>query len=234
MSIFNNIKNMVKGKKPGSYRSMQDSGFSFINNSDGFISFSDPNGTIVTPAKKVDAREDRKPVDVWELLKDNTEPVVDTSDLDNKIKMVKTRIQVLSDHVSSYDLRTEHDVIGWLEARKKYEQHKDLFSYPTTNEESIQDLCKAYKLKVVPVAQYSGTMPAEAIEELAKFKAICKKIRKDTPVVRLIVPDNDPKVEKRKRDPILLVSSPFGNWDYILGAWDREVLVVDELVYMGK
>lgn len=227
MGIFD----LFKKKKIGSFRSMNDSGFIQLQQH-GFISFAD--GTRIGGEKRVDAREDRKPVEIWELLKNQTEPVIDCADLDSKIKVIKNRIKVLSDHVGQTDLNSEYAVIGYLEARKKYDKYKELFAYPTTNEETINDLCAAYKVKVVPVAQYSGTMPQEAIDELANYKMSCLKIRKDKPVVRLLVPDNDPKTEKRKRDPILLVSSPFGHWDYILGAWDKEVMIVDELIYMGK
>jgi len=63
-------------------------------------------------------------------------------------------------------------------------------------------------------------------------------------LVRLIIdesPDRDEKGEvksevsrERKKDPILLASSPFGKWFYILGAWDKEVEIVDDLVYHNK
>ena len=229
--IFQKIIDRIKGRK-GTYRSMFDGGFMQITDSWGQVSFSD--GTVISSGqKKVDERKNLKPVEVWQSLKIQ-EPVIDLSDLDKKIKVIKERIKVLSDYTSETNLQEEHEVLGYLEARKKYIKYKELFAYPTTNDELIQNLCKEYKLKLVGVTQYSGTMPQEAIDELIKFKKSCLKIRSDKPIVRLIVPDNDPKIEKRKRDPILLVSSPFGRWDYILGAWDKEVLIVDDLIYGGK
>lgn len=231
MGVFNDIKAILTKKKQGNYRSMGDVGFAQIS-TDSFITFAD--GTKLGGTQRVDSREEKKPAEVWELLKNQNDPIVDTSDLDKKIKIIKNRIAVLGDHVPDRDLNIEYTVLGFLEARKKYEKYKHLFAYPTTDQSMIDELCSAYKLKVVSIGQYSGTMPQEAIDELSRFKLACLKVRKDRPVVRLIVPDNDPKTEKRKRDPILLVSSPFGNWDYILGAWDKEVLIVDELIYMGK
>ncbi|MDI6808434.1 MAG: hypothetical protein QME66_05565 [Candidatus Eisenbacteria bacterium] len=231
MGIFSEIKKAVSKRKVGTYRSMSGNGFVQVID-EGSITFQD--GTVIGRTQKVDTRESKKPIEVWELLKDQTEPIVDTSNLVQKIKTIKKRIKILEDHVSIFDLNAEYTVLGFLEARKKYDTYKHLFSYPTTHEQAIRNLCATYRLKIVPVTQYSGTMPEEAIDELLTFKHSCLKIRKDKPVVRLIVQDFDPKTELKKRDPILLVSSPFGNWDYVLGAWDKEVLIVDELIYMGK
>ena len=84
----------------------------------------------------------------------------------------------------------------------------------------------------------------EAIDELEKFMKEYEKVSPGTkPVLKLIIDDipekaPDGKVKgdsiERKKDPILLASSPFGRFFYILGAWDKEVEIVDDLIYHGK
>lgn len=215
---------------------MYDPGFFQVSNNSAFINFSDSSttGNNLGRAIRVDPRETRKPIEVWNELKQVDTPIVDCADLDAKIKIIKDRIKTLSEYAGTQDLQEEYEVLGYLEARKKYAKLGKLFAYPTTNEDLLRALCKKYKLMVAPINQYSGTMPQEAIEELKKVTAACKKIRSDKPIVRLVVPENEPQVQKKKRDPILLVSSPFGKWDYICGVWDMPVEIVDEIIYDGK
>ena len=40
--------------------------------------------------------------------------------------------------------------------------------------------------------------------------------------------------KETRKDPILLAKSPFGNWFYVLGAWDKEVQYIDDLIYYNK
>jgi hypothetical protein len=71
----------------------------------------------------------------------------------------------------------------------------------------------------------------EGIEELEKYAKTYAKVRDDEPCVGLIIDDGG---KEQKKDPILIAGSPFGNWFYILGAWDKEVEYIDDLVYHGK
>lgn len=225
MNIFKRLFSKNK------YKSMYDTQFVQLSTESG-IFWSGDNSSQISTTKKI--KKDAKPVEVWEILKNNDEPIVDCTDLDNKIKVIEDRIRVLSEYTGNRDIEQEKQCISYLEARKKYNKYKDNFAYPTTNMEMMNLLCDEYTLKIATVNQYSGTMPKEAIDELDKYTKSFKKITKGLPAVRLIVPEKDFKTEEKKRDPILLAESPFGNWFYILGAWDKEVLIVDELIYDGK
>jgi len=88
---------------------------------------------------------------------------------------------------------------------------------------------------MVDFSSYSKNIPMEAIDELEKFLKEYTKVtdEKDKPILRLII-DDVPESKERKKDPILLASSPFGRYYYILGAWDKHVEIVDDLIYHGK
>jgi len=220
-----------KKKKLFNYRSM--SGFNpFIsfNTEESFVTFTENN----KPKKKPkDIRKKKKPIEIWEELIAE-KPNIDCSDIDKKIKVVEKRIEVVESYMKDTP-NDEYEVLGYLKARKKYAKYAEHLQYPITTQEIIDELCKKYKVEVRKFEEYYTLVPEEGIDELVEFKRICQKIRTEKPVVRLIVPITEKKeMSKRKRDPILLVSSPFGRWDYILGAWDKEVAIVDDFIYNGK
>jgi hypothetical protein len=71
--------------------------------------------------------------------------------------------------------------------------------------------------------------PDEAIMVMREYtdqlQALCNK----KPVFYVIAePDKFRKAYER-RDPILLVQSPFGFYWQILGAWDKEMILLSEL-----
>jgi len=79
---------------------------------------------------------------------------------------------------------------------------------------------------------YYKNVPNEALEQLEAYQKMWKKYRgEDTPEVGLVCDEGG---KEQKKDPILYASSPFGNWYYVLGAWDKEVEYVDEIIYGGK
>src|SRR3990167_7971565 len=177
--------------------------------------------------KKEDTRVPFRPIDVWESLISEP-PNLDCTKLDKKISIIKHRIKVLGENTREH-LTDEYEVLAYLEARKKYQKYIKDFEWPVTTQILIDALCLKYQVKVVPLDQFYTLLPEEGIEELSEYRNLCNKIRKDKPEIRLIIPDKkEEKIEKRKRDPILLASSPFGRWDFILVAWDKEVAIVDD------
>lgn len=185
--------------------------------------------------KKMDERIAKKPVEVYNELVSEA-PEINMANLDGQIALVKRRLRMFEElSVSAGD---EKEALGFLEARKKAKKGKPSFRWAVTTHTMIQDLLKKYKLAYVDFGMYAKNVPMEAIDELEAFCEEYSKVRDDKPVLRLIIDDAPAPGEKvskeRKKDPILLASSPFGKFFYILGAWDKEVQVVDELVYHGK
>jgi hypothetical protein len=224
------------------------SGYTIISD---YISTTDPSGSPVgitlpsSPNKKmdikVDERKEVKPVEVFnEIKKEGLEP--DFSNLDIKIKAVEDRIKVLKEHLDDEHLVDEHKALFFLKNRRKYLDTKKKYpiDWAMTNRDAVDDLCKRYKLQVVPLKQYYTLVPNEGIKEMSRFTKAYVAVTGDKPIFELIikekesVPEEQKKRVRKDRDPILVANSPFGNFMFVLGAWDDEVEFVDEIIYDGK
>ena len=191
--------------------------------------------------KQMDMRLEKKPVEVWQEL-NGEEPKMNLANLDGQIKMVKRRQKVLRELGSNSS--DEDEALEFLSARKRGLKAKTDFGWAITTLGQVSELVQKYKLAYVNFESYAKTIPMEAIDELEKFMKEYEKVSPGTkPVLKLIIDDipekaPDGKVKgdsiERKKDPILLASSPFGRFFYILGAWDKEVEIVDDLIYHGK
>ena len=118
-----------------------------------------------------------------------------------------------------------------LENRKKYGQFKDFFeNYAYTTTTKINKLLKINNyLKIGQVQQFLADMPKEAIREMKDYEKQTKKLCGKKPVFYIMANKKDFEKTQKRRDPILLVQSPFcHNWQ-ILGAWDKEMLLLEEL-----
>lgn len=175
-----------------------------------------------------DKRITKKPVDIYEEIISEV-PKINLKDLDRQIKLVKERKDELSKHMRHQDFNHENMALMFLDARKKYLKHKDKFKWPVTNKDLIDKLCKKYKVKMEGLHNYYRLVPKEGVEEIKKFGDALGYVSKADAIFMLIISD-----EERPKDPILLAQSPFGSWYYILGAWDKEVEIVDKLIYEGK
>jgi hypothetical protein len=178
-----------------------------------------------------DKRKVVKPVSVYnEILSE--EPVMDLEELDGQIAVVKTRMRMLK-KATGIDANNpssdEYVALEFLKARKKYLKHKDKFGWALSTPKLIAKLLKKYQLRMVNVQGYYRTLPGEALAEMEKFATAWQKVRDDEPEYKLII-----DADETKKDPILLGCSPFGRWYYVLGAWDKEVEIVDKIVYKGK
>lgn len=218
---------------------------SYSNSINQLVAYTDGSGRLTavgsestgTPAQKekMDERIAKKPVDVYkEIIAES--PAMNLVDLDGQIKLVERRLKMFNE--LGTNASDEHEALGFLRARKTGLKQKTDFHWAVTTLPMIEELLKKYKLSMVDFGGYAKNVPMEAIDELEKFLGEYTKVRDDKPVLRLIIDDAPAPGEKisreRKKDPILLASSPFGRYFYILGAWDKEVQVVDALVYHGK
>lgn len=174
--------------------------------------------------RPVDSRLVKKPVEVvGEILSEA--PALDLTDLNKQIKVVERRMRILEEQDLSCP--DEKRALAYLNARKNYAKVKHLFRWQVTNDSLMEKMCRTYKVRVVPFSAYYKNVPMEAIDEIEKFVHACDKI-KVKPIFSLVIDDGG---KETKKDPILLAASPFGNWSYVLGAWDKEVEIVDKLIY---
>jgi hypothetical protein len=183
------------------------------------------------PSQSEDKRIEKKPIEVFkELISEK--PEVDINNVEAHIKMVKKRMKFIQEHMGICNPTDERDALGYLEARKKYLKMRGSFNWETTNDTLINKLCKDYKVRMVGISGYYRNMPQEALDEMEAFIKVYDKVRVDLePTFNLIIDDGG---KETKKDPILLARSPFGKWWYVLGAWDKEIEIVDDLIYKGK
>jgi len=180
--------------------------------------------------KDKDKRIEKRPVDIYEQII-SEEPKINLNNLDGQIKLVEERIKVLKQHLRNINLGHEETAISFLKARKKYLKYKDEFKWEITNKDLIDKLCEKYKVKMVSIENFYRNIPKEGVDEIKKFGEALENVSNNDPLFKLIIDD---KGKETKKDPILLAQSPFGNWFYILGAWDKEIAVVDKLIYGGQ
>ena len=210
---------------------------SFVSGSSGGWTHETGSATLTTRNSTVEykvkvekpIRIEKKPVEIWGEIVSEI-PKIDLVDIDKKIKVVKRRKDFLEDEMQ-ISARDEKMALGFLEARKKFPKYGHMFKWSVTNMDAIDALCNKYKVQYVNFSGYYKTVPNEALDELEAFMTAWKKVRKDEPLIKLITDEGGPEQVK---DPILLAASPFGKWFYILGAWDKEIEFVDELVYGNK
>lgn len=169
-----------------------------------------------------DKRKEAKPKDVMKELFSG-KAKVDLTNLDEKIKAIRKRRDFM-DYELDLSVGDENRVIEWLKARKKYPKYGQLFNWHTTTQPKVDKLLKKYQLKVGSVMEYKRCIPVEAIDEMERFTKSCRRVTASTPIIKIIA-----DADETKKDPILLGQSPFGNFFYVLGAWDKEVEIMDEL-----
>lgn len=183
-----------------------------------------------------DERKAVQPKEVFDEIKKET-PEISFENLPEKIAVVEERIKILREHLSQEHLGDEYRTIFYLKNRLKYlaTRSKLPLDWAITTSEAIDDLCKRYKLRVVPLKQYYTLVPKDGIAEMDRYTKAYSAITGDKPIFELVIKDTRETEQKKKdRDPILLANSPLGNHLMILGAWDDEVEIVDEIIYGFK
>lgn len=188
--------------------------------------------TLIDEDDIINNRIKVKPRDVVNELERVPNPI-DCKNIDEKIELFRDKkylanqryveeeieafIERLNNRKSYYDLRNEND---------------DFFNqFPYTTDEKISDLLEKYELKNAPVDLFIPSLPKEAISIMKKYSNKTFEITGTgkKPVFYIIAqPDDFENLDKRL-DPILLVQSPFGFVWQILGAWDKEMLLLSEL-----
>jgi hypothetical protein len=153
--------------------------------------------------------------------------------LDNLIQSFKDKLSLIKSE--EYDMRNGTQEIASilmrLENRKNYSDHKKVFEeFPYTTTNKINELVKEHDhLKMGQVAEFMADMPKEAIDVMKKYNKEVDLLCKKQAVFYIIANKEDFKKTEKRRDPILLAQSPFGHFWQILGAWDEEMMLIEEL-----
>lgn len=185
------------------------------------------------PEEPEDDREEVRPVDVIQEFEADVEINIDN--LDEKLRILEEKALLYSDTLKRGLPEDLEHAIEVLRARQSYPKVKHLIPWKTTTKKKIDALCKKYKLDHQSTSRFLPEFPEEVLEEIKKFNEVFERVTADAldiqPEVKLSViahPDLFEKVPKG--DPILLAKSPFGDFYYVLCAWDKEVDYVGDLL----
>lgn len=122
-------------------------------------------------------------------------------------------------------------MIDRLQNRKKYADFEKFYEeYPYTTNEAIRKMLDDHKhLNAKEATGMLPDLPREAMLTIKKYTDQTLKLCGKKPVFYLVAERAEEQAVQRKRDPILLAQSPFGFVWQILGAWDKEVVLLEEL-----
>ncbi len=169
-----------------------------------------------------------KPKDVLHELERVPGPNMTIEHIDAKIHILKTKKNLIQ--TNSYGKHEMMDMVTRLENRKKWDEFKDFYDqFENTTSDKIQDLVNKYKLVLKGSDLFVAAFPDEAVNIMKEYKDQTIKLCGKAPIFYVIAEEKMFKDEYKKKDPILLAQSPFGAYWQILGAWDKEMILLEEL-----
>ena len=193
------------------------------------------NGTFIDIERKdLEIKIELKPIDVLHEL-ERVPSSWSTVGIDEKIIILQEKGDLIKNH---YAKKEVFGMIERLQNRKKYflqsktgETFKEFFTkYDSTTEEKIDELLKNHShLSVKDSDLFIPEFPNIAIQIMKQYTEKCLELCGKKPVFQVIAPTKLFKEKYKKRDPILLVQSPFGYYFDILGAWDEEMILLGSL-----
>jgi hypothetical protein len=198
------------------------------NNTGTFITVGGNDGNVSPSINtiSVNTKIKVKPKDVLHELETVPTPFTLTL-IDEKISILKDKAKLIT------QVYAKREVVALLERmnnRKKYNKYKNYFDkFQNTTDEKIDNLLSKYDLVMKSSDIFITEFPDEAIITMKQYTEKFIKICGKKPVFYVIADEIKFKKAYEKRDPILLVQSPFGFYWQILGAWDEEMILLGEL-----
>lgn len=195
----------------------------FVSNS---VVTSGSDGSDGSNTETVSKKIAMKPIEIVGELETIPTPWT-MANLDDKIEVLKYKRDLIT---QKYSRREVEALIERLENRKKYDRFHAFFnSFQNTTDEKIDVLLEKYDVVMNTSDLFVPEFPDDAIQVMKDYTTNMMKLCKKKPVFYVIAePDKFRKAYER-RDPILLVQSPFGFYWQILGAWDKEMMLLSEL-----
>lgn len=167
-----------------------------------------------------------KPIEIVDELKEKPK-LLSTNNIDEKIAVLNDKKEFINNNYAKHQVE---GLISCLENRKQYDAHKSYFAqFDTTSLEKIEELLTKYSLVMKEADIFIPEFPDEAIKIMKSYAKKVKDITGKKPVFYVIATDENFQQAYKDRDPILLAQSIFGFYYDILGAWDKEMIVLKEL-----
>ena len=168
-----------------------------------------------------------KPIDVFHELERMPTPIT-LENLEEKIAVLNMKKEFIRSNV--YAKKEVIDMVTRLENRRKWDEYKDFFEkFDNTDTDKVNALVNKYNLVLKTSDLFIPKFPKEAMDIMKEYKDNVKKLCGKCPVFYVIAEVAMFKKEDKRNDPILLVQSPFGIYWQILGAWDKELILMEEL-----
>ena len=195
-----------------------------------------PSRLVAVPIKKETPKIRITPKGIFEMKMLNDKSI----NINTNKDYIKEQLETFKDKLNLIKL-SEGDytrgiteissILIRLENRKKYSQFKDFFeNYPYTTNKKIEELIKKHNyFKIGGIDQFLADMPKEATNEMKKYTNQVKELCGKKPVFYVIADKEDFERTQKRRDPLLLAQFPFGHIWQILGVWDKEMLLLEEL-----
>jgi len=167
-----------------------------------------------------------KPVDILNQL-ERKPNIIDLELLDEKIVILNEKTKIIH---QEYARREVEAMIERLNNRKKYIEYKKYFDqFDYTDDTKINSFLNKYDLVMEKADIFIPDFPEEAVKTMTEYENVVMEISGKKPVYYVIAEKSNFKQADNKRDPILLVQSPFGFYWQILGAWDKELMYLSDL-----
>lgn len=189
--------------------------------------------SVGVPSISANTQSEEKPIKITitpkEALKELERVPTNFSlaNLDDKIAVLKDKEKLIKQRYANREIKA---LLERLENRKKYNEHKTFFDrFDNTTQEKIDNLLEKTGLVMKESDIFIPEFPDDAIQVMKEYTEKLETICGKKPVFYVIADAKDFKSAYEKRDPILLVQSPFGFYYQILGAWDEEMLLLSEL-----
>ncbi len=172
------------------------------------------------------------PKDVFGELVSVPTPVT-LEGLDEKIETLERTIDLVRVSRAGGNSNTAKDVIERLRNRCIYRDDEKVRAFfdtfkNTTDDMIVALLTKYDHLRIGPVDDFLVEMPSDAQNTMLGYADKTVELFKTKPVFYIIANAEDfarTENDRTRRDPILLVQSPFGFFWQILGAWDAEEMM---------
>ena len=184
--------------------------------------------TLILPdSLKVEKERVYKPIDVFNELTRVPNPAI-LENLEDKILVLKSKEKLI--RYNAYAKREVIDMTLRLENRRKYSEFEDFFGqFENTTLELVEALVNKYGFVMKTSDLFIPKFPEDAIKIMEEYNTKTKELCGKLPVYYVIAERSLFQKEYRRNDPILLVQSPFGMYFQILGAWDKELVLLEEL-----
>ncbi len=157
----------------------------------------------------------------------------DTKYVEEQLQTFKEKLNLIkSDEFDmSRGVNEIASIVMRLKNRKKYPEVKDFFEqFAYTTTDRVDKVINNHShLKLGGIEQFIADMPKEASDIMKNYSAKTQLLCNKNAVFYIIADQKDFKKTQQRRDPILLAQSPFAHVWQILGAWDKEMIFLEEL-----